>query len=596
MREAAHLVPQAERLLRRIEGLELPLIELWGWPGSGSSAVLQALLARHDVAGLALADLALEETGRAALAAVEARWLVVAGDPAEHLDDLASWLRPGQQVVFASRRRRTGGPLAVALLPPQELLLTAPEVARLWHLICGKPPGASTAQALFRASDGWFRPLRLALEATGGAGLESTTAEQLLEIPPVRLFLRHEVLDALPASEREQLLAAPRDRPSAAEDGGGARAPARGGDARLAGWQVVEELGLWVEGGDRDRLPALLAAGLERERRRRRPRTATGGDALRASGGDGAASARGTAGAGGAADSGEDGAIRQDGPAGRARGAARPGDGSVRRAAGTAGEVAATRQAYQVRLFGGPVVRQLTTDGEREVGWKLRRSFQVLAFLASSPDLQAGRDDLEEAVWPSDGERTIDRNFHPTLSHLRRALERQRRSPAPPPLLFRAGIYRLNPEIDWHIDLQDFNRRVAEGRELAARGEEGAAADAWQRAWKLYRGPFLQGYYQAWVTARREECQQAYVELLRGLGDLSVRIERSEDALDAYRAVLLEDPLQERTHLAVMRLYAGQGRRDLVRRQYERLCTLLLDELGVEPLPETVQEYHRLMS
>ncbi|HYL06826.1 MAG TPA: bacterial transcriptional activator domain-containing protein, partial [Thermoanaerobaculia bacterium] len=135
-----------------------------------------------------------------------------------------------------------------------------------------------------------------------------------------------------------------------------------------------------------------------------------------------------------------------------------------------------------------------------------------------------------------------------------------------------------------------------EGRRLVARGEERAAADAWQGAWKLYRGPFLQGYYQAWVTARREECQQAYVELLRDLGDLSVRIERAEEALDAYRAVLLEDPLQERTHLAVMRLYAGQGRRDLVRRQYERLCTLLLDELGVEPLPETVQEYHRLMS
>jgi DNA-binding SARP family transcriptional activator len=45
-----------------------------------------------------------------------------------------------------------------------------------------------------------------------------------------------------------------------------------------------------------------------------------------------------------------------------------------------------------------------------------------------------------------------------------------------------------------------------------------------------------------------------------------------------------------------MRLYAGLGRRDLVRRQYERLCGLLLDELGVEPLPETEQEYHRLMS
>jgi DNA-binding SARP family transcriptional activator len=604
VREASHLVPQAERLLRRIEGLEAPLVELWGWPGSGSSAVLQAFLARQEVAGLALADLALEETARAALASAAARWLVVAGDPAEYLEDLASWLRPGQQLVFATRRRRQEGSLPVALLPPQELLLTVPEVARLWYLVCGKQPGASTAQALWRASDGWFRPLRLALEATGGAGLETATVEQLLEIPPVRLFLRHEVLDALPAPERERLLTAPRERPAAGEEvgdasgageaggaggmarAGGAAGTASGGVAGLAGWQVVEELGLWVEGGDRDRLPALLAACLERERSRRRPRVEKGsGDATTSPGRSG-----------GAARSGVATALAEPAAARTEAGAARPRPSVGARAAEVPIAAPPVRQAYRVQLFGGPTVRQLAADGEREVGWKLRRSFQVLAFLASSPDLQAGREDLEEAVWPSDGERTIDRNFHPTLSHMRRALERQRGGSAPPPLLFRAGIYRLNPEIDWHIDLQEFNCRVAEGRELIARGEDGAAADSWQRAWKLYRGPFLQGYYQAWVTARREECQQAYVELLRDLGDLSVRLERSEDALDSYRAVLLEDPLQERTHLAVMRLYSGQGRRDLVRRQYERLCTLLLDELGVEPLPETVQEYHRLMS
>ena len=607
MSDATHLVPQAERLLRRIEGLEVPLVELWGWPGSGSSAVLQALLARQDVAGLALADLAPEEPARAALAAATARRLVVAGDPAEYLDDLAGWLRPGQQLVFATRRRLRAGLLAVALLPPQELLLTVPEVARLWYLVCGKQPGAGTAEALWRASDGWFQPLRLALEATGGAGLEAATAEQLLELSPVRLFLRHEVLDALPATERELLLAAPGERPAAGEEWrdapgaagasgaaggaggeGGEAGGDAGGDAGLAAWRLVDELGFWVEGGDRDRLPALLCACLDRERGRRRPRAekrGRSGGAARSRSGSGAAPS-----GPGAARSGPGGDSSMAGAAG-AEGAA----GAVGLAGATAPETA-VRQAYRVRLFGGPTVRQLTADGEREVGWKLRRSFQVLAFLASSPDLQAGREELEEAVWPSDGERTIDRNFHPTLSHLRRALERQRGGSVPQPLLFRAGIYRLNPEIEWHIDLQDFNRLVVEGRELIARREDGAAADCWQGAWKLYRGPFLQGYYQAWVMSRREACQQAYVELLRDLGDLSMRLERSEDALDSYRAVLLEDPLQERTHLAVMRLYAAQGRRDLVRRQYERLCTHLLDELGVEPLPETVQEYHRLMS
>ncbi len=546
MPEATHLLPQAERLARRIEGLETPLIELWGWPGSGAAAVLQALLPRPGASGLALADLADESAARAALAAAENRLLVVVGDPGDRLAEIAAWLRPGQQLAFAGNHRRAGSALSVALIPPQELLLTAPEVARLWYLVSGRQPRDSAAQALWRASDGWFRPLRLAFEATGGTGLESATAEQLIEIQPVRLFLRHEVLDTLPAAEREGLLDAPRERPPAA-------------DGEPRGWAVADGLGLWVEDGDHDRLPALLFAYLERERRRRqRPKAA-----------------RGTAAAGGGGET----AKQPLAPRASARAPA-PG----------------VRPLYRVRLFGAPAVLQVGADGELEVSWKLRRSFQVLAFLASSPNLRAGREDLEEAVWPADGERTIDRNFHPTLSHLRRALERQERGAMPPPLLFRGGTYRLNPDIEWEIDLQEFNRRLAEGRELTGTGEEQAAADSWRRAWSLYRGPFMHGHYEAWAMTRREEYQQIYVDLLRDLGDLAMRLEQGESALDAYRAVLLEDPLQERTHLAVMRLYAGMGRRDLVRRQYERLCTLLLDELGVEPLPETVQEYHRLMS
>ena len=81
------------------------------------------------------------------------------------------------------------------------------------------------------------------------------------------------------------------------------------------------------------------------------------------------------------------------------------------------------RTVYVLGLLGSPLARERDEEGERELDCRLRRSFQVLAFLASSPGLQAGREELIEAVWPNEGERTIERNFHPTLSHLRRALE-----------------------------------------------------------------------------------------------------------------------------------------------------------------------------
>lgn len=538
--DTAYLLPHRERLLRRIESLETPLVQVWGWPGSGKSALLQALLERRgaEARGLSLGEAADRDGLRRSIE--EARglgacWLIASGAAEERFAEASRWLRPGERLVFASERRLSVEDLASSVLSPQDMLLSPGEVATLWQLLTGEVPAPESARALWKAGDGWYRPLRLAIEATGGGGLDSATPEDLLDIAPVRFFLRHEVLDTFPERERPFLDELPTDRPAAGEEG-------------VEGWRAVDARGFWVEGEDRDRLPALLAAFLSRERQRRQ---------------------------------------------------ARSDRTEPRKAPTILAPPAACRKedvpVYSLGLLGSPFARRRDLDGTViELDCRLRRSFQVLAYLASSPGLEAGREEVMEAIWPTEGERTIERNFHPTLSHLRRALEAGNEQ-AVPPLLHRKGVYRLNPDLTWEVDALELDRRTEEGRARLAQGDPAAAADLWEGAWRLYRGPFLQGSYEAWVMERRERYQRLYLELLRDLGDLYLRLERPEPAMDAYRSVLLEDPLQERIHLAVMRLYASQGRRDLVRRQYDRLCTLLLEELGVEPLPQTTREYHRLM-
>lgn len=513
-------------------------MQVWGWPGSGKSALLQALLDRHGptARGLSLGEL---EDGTVLRKVVEdahaqgVRWLVAQGESRARLEEIARWLPPGQRLIFAGENRWDKAPLAVSVLPPQEMLLSPGEVATLWHLLTGEVPSPEAAGVLWMASDGWYRPLRLAIEATGGMGLDSVDPEGLLEVAPVRFFLRHEVLETFGEEQRKLLEEIPFDRPE--------------GEA----WEAIDARGLWVEGEERDRLPTLLAAYLERERQRRH---------------------------------------RTDKPETRPAPAPPPVSAGVAGVAGVEGT-----PVYSLGFLGSPFARRRDPDGtEVELDCRLKRAFQVLAYLASSPGLEAGREDLMEAVWPTEGERTIDRNFHPTLSHLRRALEAGRKDETPP-LLFRKGIYRLNPDLVWEIDALELDRLVEEGKTRLERGDAPGAAQSWESAWRLYRGPFLPGTYEAWVADRREKYQRLYLELLRDLGDLYLKLDRPEQAMDAYRSVLLEDPLQERVHLAVMRLYASQGRRDLVRRQYDRLCTLLLEELGVEPMPQTTRDYHRLM-
>lgn len=531
MMETAHLLTHLERLLRRIELADTPLVQVWGWPGSGKSALLATFLESQgrSAAGLSLGELADPVEMRRAVEsahAAGARWLVASGGPEGRLAEAARWLRPGQSLVFATERRwKNEEALPGSVIPPQELLLDAEEIASLWNLLTGFSPGPDAVHRLQEASDGWYRPLQLALEATGGAGLEAVTPEQLLEIPPVRRFLRHEILGSFPPEDFAALSSALAERPANGQN-----------------WRLIDERGLWVEGEARDRMPRLLASCLERERRRRGVRSE--------------------------AEDSRPVPPQTGGPE--------------------------DRPTFVLGLLGPSFVKRREAEGDRDLDCRLKRAFQVLAYLASSPGLEAGREELIEAVWPTEGERTIERNFHPTLSHLRRALEVGQAMEVQP-LLFRGGVYRLNPEIGWEIDVLDFQRLAEKGKELLGKGELAEAAETWRQAWSLYRGPFLQGYYEPWVAARREIYQRLHLEMLRDLGDLYLKMDRPDEAMDAYRSVLVEDPLQERVHVALMNLYAGQGRRDMVRRQYDRLCTLLLEELGVEPLPETTREYHRLM-
>lgn len=258
---------------------------------------------------------------------------------------------------------------------------------------------------------------------------------------------------------------------------------------------------------------------------------------------------------------------------------------------------------FRIALLGTPRVRVAqaleSSNGDGEVQWPLRKALKIVAFLAHERDFEAAREDLIDAVWPEADEETIEKNFHPTLSHLRRTLIRAWEEllgpPAPKPLVHTAGVYRLNPEIGWRVDALELEEHFEEARQARGVGEEEAALARLEAARTLYRGPFLQGVYEAWTGIPRDRYQRLYQEVLRELADLYIERDRLTDALDAYRMILLEDPLQERVHVSLMRLYGRQGRRDLVRRQYERLSTLLTEELGVQPLPQSTEEYHRLM-
>jgi DNA-binding SARP family transcriptional activator len=199
-----------------------------------------------------------------------------------------------------------------------------------------------------------------------------------------------------------------------------------------------------------------------------------------------------------------------------------------------------------------------------------------------------------DAFWPDADLRTAEKNFYPTMSHVRKALNSNQ------PLkqnflVYRDGEYMLNPECSCRIDVEEFDRLVAEGEAAHRRTEHDVAAASFEQAVALYRGEFMQGCYDEWAEEQRAYYREQYVRLLETLAKSAQKACDWSLSLRLAQGILRDDPFREDAHCMVMRAHAALGNRVAVREQYEELRRLLLKELGVEPTGETRGVYRKIM-
>jgi DNA-binding SARP family transcriptional activator len=240
-----------------------------------------------------------------------------------------------------------------------------------------------------------------------------------------------------------------------------------------------------------------------------------------------------------------------------------------------------------VEIFRDPQ-RPLTVEA-----WTTRRARDIFCFITSRRHRRASKDTLIDLFWGEADAETVTRNFHPTISHIRKALNSNQ------PLkqnflLYREGNYLLNPEFTYRIDTEEFDRLVAEGEAARRRNEHERTLACYEAAVRLYRGEFMQGCYDKWVEEQRAYYREQYLHLLEALILAAQKESEWLRSLQLAQLVLREDPFREDIHCLVMRAHAAQGNRSAVKEQYELLRKLLREELGVEPAPETQKLYSQM--
>lgn len=226
--------------------------------------------------------------------------------------------------------------------------------------------------------------------------------------------------------------------------------------------------------------------------------------------------------------------------------------------------------------------------------WSTRRARDILCFVASRPHRRASKDIIIDAFWGEADFEVVEKNFHPTISHIRKALN-SNQTFKQNFLIYRDGDYQLNPDFTYRIDAEEFDRLLAEGETARRAGDFRTCAKAFEEAVSLYRGEFIQGCYDAWAEEPRACYRQQYLRILETLTDIAQKEGDWARSLDLAQKILGDDPFREDIHCKAMRAHSALGNRVAIKDQFETLRRLLQKELGVEPSAETSRLYKELV-
>lgn len=216
--------------------------------------------------------------------------------------------------------------------------------------------------------------------------------------------------------------------------------------------------------------------------------------------------------------------------------------------------------------------------------WQTQTSRDLFLLILAHPE-GLDKEVIGEILWPGSSPAELKMRFKNSIYRLRRATGKDT-------ILFEDDIYRFNRELDYEEDAETFLREFDQANGTSDPDQK---IYHYHAALKTHKGTYLPDVEHEWVLPRRQQIQQAYVELLLRLANLELENHQYEAALQSVQRLLNEDPCLEEAYRLGMLIHAAMGNRAGIVRQYEQCSTALLIEFKAQPSQQTRELYTLLI-
>lgn len=242
--------------------------------------------------------------------------------------------------------------------------------------------------------------------------------------------------------------------------------------------------------------------------------------------------------------------------------------------------------APRVRLCGELAVEQ---DGQRlDERLPSRQARTLFALLVLERDRDLTRDAIADALWPNVLPRSSDSSLRALLSGVRRVFGSSS-------VEGRESVRLVLPE-GTSVDVEEAEASLAAAEASLERGDHQTAGRAARRAVALMSQELLAGLSAPWIDERRAAQQELSLRALEVEARAALAAGRHSEAERAARGLVEAAPYRESAHALVIEALAARGDIAEATLAYDRLRTLLRDELGTTPAPAVVALHDRLLA
>jgi DNA-binding SARP family transcriptional activator len=213
----------------------------------------------------------------------------------------------------------------------------------------------------------------------------------------------------------------------------------------------------------------------------------------------------------------------------------------------------------------------------------------LFAYFVLNRTRAIGRDELIGALWPHNAPNSQDAALRTLLSRLRSTL-------GPSALTGRDELALELAEPTW-IDVEAAASQLDRARGMLERGDGRVAWALAQVPINIATRGLLPGVQADWLEPRRRELEELRLEALEVIGRAGLALGGTQlgSAERAARALIEAEPYREPGYVLLMRTLAAQGNTAEGLLVFDQLRTLLREQLGSSPSPETIAAHEALL-